>query len=65
MQPHQQRVIDEKAELEDRLLKLQQFICKSPVFESLSGAEKELLREQAQVMDQYNDILKERIELFN
>lgn len=65
MQPHQQRVIDEKAELEEKLLKLHQFICASPVFAGLSGAEKELLREQAQIMDQYNDILKERIELFN
>lgn len=65
MKPHQQRVIDEKEALDEKLLKLHEFICRNPVFEKLSGAEKELMREQVRVMDEYSDILEERIVLFH
>lgn len=65
MQEHQLRVIEENKELETKLLALHQFICKSPIFEKLSLYDKTLLREQAYVMDQYSDILKERIRAFN
>lgn len=65
MQPHQQRVIDERNELNEKLIALNKFICTSPIFKKLTGAEKELMREQARVMDEYSDILQERIELFH
>lgn len=65
MEAHELRVVEESKELETKLAALQQFICTNPVFEDLSRKEKQLLREQAQVMDEYNDILKERIKLFN
>jgi hypothetical protein len=65
MQEHQLRVIEENKELETKLLALHQFICKSPIFEKLSDYDKQMLREQAYIMDQYSDILKERIKAFN
>jgi hypothetical protein len=63
MQEHQLRVIEENKELETKLLALNEFICLNPIFEDLSRNEKQLLREQSQVMDEYSDILKERITL--
>ena len=64
MQPHQQRVVDEKAELDSKMGSLYQFICSSPVFEALPAAEKKRLRSQACIMGDYSDILAERIAAF-
>lgn len=65
MQPHQQRVIDEKAELDEKILKLSAFIdVANPIFASLPEAERGRLCVQADIMGQYSQILKERIEAF-
>jgi len=63
MQPHQQRVVDEKAELNERLGKLLAFF-QSPVFDGLSEAERSRLRNQARFMDGYAAVLEERIAAF-
>lgn len=61
---YQERVIIERQELSERLVSLNMFICNNPAFSKLNAEERELLRSQAQVMDEYCDILKERIEQF-
>ena len=64
MQPHQQRVVTEKAELDEKALALSTFIGSSPIFETLPAAEQERLKEQNDVMWQYSTILAERIAAF-
>lgn len=60
LQPHQQRVVTEKAELDDKLGKLLAFF-QSPIFAGLSEAEQSRLRNQARFMDGYSAVLAERI----
>lgn len=60
---HQQRVIGEKAQLDDRLTKLDGFIG-TPVFSGLPETEQELLKLQADAMRVYRDVLARRIEAF-
>lgn len=60
---HQQRVMDEHAELGDKTEKLAAFFC-SPTFLKLDGAEKSRLRAQMDVMITYSNILAERINAF-
>lgn len=60
--PHVQRVIGEKAQLDDRLAKLTAFI-KTPGFKDLSAKSQGLLTAQAGAMGEYSDLLKERLEL--
>lgn len=62
--PHQQRVLREKAELEERLSKLCQFINDNPLFEELNGAEQKRLIQQSTHMTDYAVILGERIAAF-
>ena len=64
MQPHQQRVVDEKTELDQKAMALSNFIGKSPVFETLDPVEQERLKEQNDVMWQYSEILGQRIAAF-
>ena len=64
MQPHQQRVIDEAAELDDRLGKLVDFLP-TPLCLSLPFDERSRLSRQAQVMAEYSAILHERISAFS
>lgn len=59
----QQRVIDEKTELDHRLAKLNLFFDHT-TFDSLPNVEKLRMRKQAAIMDEYSNILKERIEAF-
>ena len=63
-QPHQQRVVDEKTELDKKATALSNFIGLSPIFEKLDPAEQERLREQNDVMWQYSEILGARIAAF-
>ncbi len=63
MQPHQQRVVDEKTELDAKLTKLKAFFD-SETFTGLDNAEMARLREQAYVMGKYSQILGERIAAF-
>lgn len=61
--PHQQRVLDEKAELDVRHSKLQAFFG-TPVFTGLDEEERERLAAQARVMGDYSRILGDRIAAF-
>ena len=64
MQPHQQRVVDEANELEDKHSKLSAFIDQSPVFSGLDSTQKGLLKAQAGAMSSYLQILNLRIASF-
>lgn len=61
---HQQRVVDEKTELDKKASALSQFIGNSQIFETLDPSEQERLKEQNDVMWQYSEILGARIEAF-
>ena len=63
LQPHQQRVVAEKAELDERLTKLRGFI-QSPLFAGLPKAERDLLMEQEEYMHAYSEVLDRRIVLW-
>jgi hypothetical protein len=64
MQPHQQRVVDEKTELDDKLVKLDAFIVGSEIFKDLPEDERTRLRKQAGFMKGYSDVLGDRIAAF-
>ncbi len=64
MQEHQQRVIDEKAELDSKLEKLNTFINVSDTFNHLDSEDQELLEDQANCMAEYSAILRARIARF-
>lgn len=64
LQPHQQRVVDEKAELDTKTKALSNFIGESPIFATIDAAEQERLREQCELMWQYSEILGARIAAF-
>lgn len=63
LQPHQQRVVDERRELDERVTKLEAFFA-TPIFAGLDTAEQDRLREQLGYMRNYSDILSERIDAF-
>jgi hypothetical protein len=62
--PYEQRVIQEKAELDDKAKKLSTFIGENPLFEKLDGAEQERMKVQNDLMWQLSDVLSERIHAF-
>ncbi len=64
MQPHQQRVIDEKDELQERIIKLDAFLRNSGAYPNLSEMDKHLLSIQLSTMQAYHAILLARISLF-
>jgi len=61
--PHQQRVVDERNELIDKITKLHAFF-KTSTFEDLEQEDQNLLNEQSQIMMNYADILFQRINRF-
>ena len=61
--PYQQRVIDEKTELDELRERIAAFLG-SHVFLALPAGERERLRRQLSIMDLYSDVLGERIESF-
>jgi len=63
MAPHQQRVVDEKTELDAKLAKLDAF-GRTEFFEMLSADEKNRLNRQHFAMEDYSRILSERIAAF-
>lgn len=63
LQPHQQRVVDEKAELDARLNALLAFTA-GMLFATLDAAEQKRLRQQAAYMQAYSNILAQRIDAF-
>ena len=64
MQPHEERVIIEKKELDEKIDKLKAFIMENPVFKRLSIEEQKRLNQQYDIMIQYSKILNERINAF-
>lgn len=64
MLPHQQRVVDEKNELDKKAKALSDFIGNSPVFETLDPEEQERMKVQNDIMWQYSEILGQRIVAF-
>ena len=64
MEAHQQRVVQERDDLQEKLTYLQIFICQSHAFDDLGDDEKSRLRNQAEIMDEYSDILSARIAAF-
>lgn len=63
IQPHQQRVIEEHADLQNRLTKLTAFMH-SNTFNALDSEEQLLLAQQHGYMHQFVDVLLKRIHLF-
>lgn len=64
LHPHQQRVVDEKKDLDQRLDKLSQFIDSNQIFPTLDEYEQDRLQRQVRAMSDYSEILKERIAAF-
>ena len=62
--PHQQRVVDEKNDLAERLGKLLAFF-QSPIFAGLDSAEQTRLCSQARFMNGYVAVLGDRIAAFS
>lgn len=66
MAPHQERVVTEKRELDDKIAKLRAFTTMQNVtFAGLPYAEQERLIRQRGIMEQYSTVLAERITAFS
>ena len=65
MQPYQERVVQEKKDLDEKLGNLESFIEHSTVFPTLDSVERAALRAQLGVMQAYSLILGNRIDYFN
>ncbi len=63
LQPHEQRVVDERLELIEKITKLHAFF-KTDIFENLQEEDQNLLEEQVQLMMNYSDVLLKRINRF-
>jgi hypothetical protein len=63
MQPHQERVVSEKDELYTKIEKLSSFIG-GDVYSTLDEAEQYRLSRQLTYMQQYSEVLGERIDAF-
>lgn len=63
MLAHEERVVVEQNELNDKISKLSEFI-KSDFFSTLDTENKNLLTEQLEIMQKYSDVLIKRINLF-
>jgi hypothetical protein len=65
LQPHQQRVVTEKTELNEKLTKLSAFIS-SDSFRTIvkDHAERNRLIKQEQIMKEYSEVLTDRIKAF-
>jgi len=64
MAPHQERVVNEKFDLDEKLSKLTKFL-NSELFTSLAADERSRLRRQQIAMQDYSNILGERIAAFH
>lgn len=61
--PHEQRVLDEKKDLDEKISKLNEFF-KKDTFAALPEEEQQYLDQQFGIMTQYSDILLKRINRF-
>lgn len=64
MKPHQQRVVDEKSALDEKISKLVAFMD-SDASEVLSLNEEDDLEEQLEYMQKYSEVLGHRISKFS
>ena len=64
MKDYQQRVVEEQQDLDALIKKLDLFISGS-LFQELDNAEQNRLKLQTEAMQEYSDILDERIEAFD
>lgn len=64
LQPYQQRVVEERAQLEERIARLQTF-CNDARFYTVERPERDRMTAQLHAMRHYSAILKERIEAFD
>ena len=66
MQPHQERVVNEKRELDEKLAKLKAFCFgeSNAIFRGLHPIDRNLLEDQFTVMERYSSILDSRIKRF-
>lgn len=64
MEAYQKRVVEEKAQLDERLGKLGTFL-EGETFRKLSARDKYLLERQKEVMQSYSEVLGARIAGFN
>ena len=64
MQPHQERVVAEKADLDYKRARLTSFI-EGNTYRALDESEQSRLNKQLEVMRLYSNILGERITAFN
>lgn len=62
--PHQQRVFEERDELEVKYIKLTNFIFSNPIFKELNEVEQLAFKEQNSLMEQYLAVLNKRISRF-
>ena len=56
-----ERVVEERNELRDKITKLALFVYSAKI-ETVDEKQAELLKAQLRVMEEYNDILTERLE---
>lgn len=63
LQPHQQRVVDEKLELDEKIMKLANF-KQIETFAKLPQEDRDLLHWQLVAMEEYSDLLGKRIARF-
>lgn len=64
MLPHQERVVQEKDDLDAKITALNRFICGSEAFPDLPAAEQGRLNLQLATMLDYSGILADRIAAF-
>ncbi len=59
--PFQQRAIEEKQSLDDKIRALNRFIKANDIYARLTATEQNLLAEQLEVMQRYSELLRLRI----
>lgn len=64
LQPHQERVVTEKRELDEKIEKLQAFFG-TDIYPTLDTAEQMRLQMQHHLMSGYSLVLQQRIEAFS
>lgn len=63
MRPHEQRVVDEKQELDNKTKSLDDFLL-TELFHGLPSEEQDRMERQFEIMKKYSEILGERIAAF-
>jgi uncharacterized protein len=64
LQPHQQRVVDEKRDLDEKIVALTAFIYGNDLHAAIEVFEQDLLDQQLEIMQGYSATLAARIAIF-